>query len=178
MSSLPGGKSPNPVNFSSSKGSAAPLSTPTPGATIGGADDDFFNEDFDNITTFTPLAEGEYEAWISEVVNTFSQNGNPQLEFTFTVAEGQESAGRRQKYWLVKTPKTLWKIKQFLEALGIPEESMRGFSPKQTVGRYAIIKMGTDSYDPDRVKVLDVLPSQLYYGKTHRAGSAQVPGIG
>lgn len=165
---LPNGSNNAPTSFGGNRGSApnpaasGPATVPMPGSDV---QDDFFSSiDFDSVeegfSEIPPEQFGWYEAIIQDVTKSASKAGNPQLEINFQFAANQALSGRRMKYWLVKTSKTEWKIKQFLSNVGVPEHHYRSVNPYRDLNNlYLQVKVGTDDFN-DRVKILDFRPSQ------------------
>lgn len=175
---LPGKNNNQGPSFGGNRGSApAPASVPSggPGPSSGGASD-FFDLDFSGVETFVDVDPGWYEAYIESISQGVSSGGYPQLEITYRFASDSPHPGRRQKYWLVKTPKTVWKVKQFLEACGLDESEMNSVRLTDLIGVYHLVQMGTDDYN-DRVKVLDFRPSQTHRGEVFRPGAPASPGL-
>lgn len=132
---------------------------PLPGAAGGSALSNFFADvDFDSVESFAQMAIGQHLGQVSNVLTTFSSGGNEQLEVTFKVVGGPND-GRSTKYWVVKTPKTIWKIKQFMASLGYSDEEMKTATTEDMKGRYTIMVAGLDDYRGDgSTKILNTLP--------------------
>lgn len=80
--------------------------------------------DFSNVGTFEALPEGQYDAVIESVeLRTGKTTGNPYLNFTLTVTEG-EYEGR--KLWMTAglTEKSLWKLKDMFAIFGIEQQAL------------------------------------------------------
>lgn len=72
---------------------------------------------------FEMIAEGEYEAIISDVELTESKSsGNPMLKLTVTVRNDVKQPHKKQKLWdyLVASEKAMFKFHQVAKAVGLP----------------------------------------------------------
>jgi hypothetical protein len=76
-----------------------------------------------NNQQFTPIAEGDYEAIISEAKISTSQSGNPMITVTLTIRDDIQQQFTKRKVWdyLVDTEKAKFKFQQLAKALAIPE---------------------------------------------------------
>jgi len=88
------------------------------------------------------LPEGDYNTVIYEIKTKTSQAGNPMLEFTFQIPEGEPNAGRR--FWANYSllPNAVWKLKQTLVGLGYSAEKLAGqfdLDPEELKGTPAIV---------------------------------------
>jgi hypothetical protein len=72
---------------------------------------------------FTPIAEGEYEAIISEAKIGKSSAGNDMITVTLTIRDDVNQQFAKRKIWdyLVYTEKAMFKFQQVAKALAIPE---------------------------------------------------------
>jgi hypothetical protein len=153
----PGNKAPA---FGGKAGSAPKPGSPTlPGAGGGSALSSFFADvDFDSVESFAQLAVGQHLGQVRSVVPGYSSGGNEQLEITFGVIGGPND-GRSTKYWIVKTPKTIWKIKQFMASLGYSDEEMKSATYENMKGRYTVLQVALDDFRNDgSTRVVNTFP--------------------
>jgi hypothetical protein len=76
-----------------------------------------------NNREFTPIAEGDYEAIISEAKIGKSQSGNDMITITLTIRDDVNQQFAKRKIWdyLVYTEKAKFKLQQVAKALKIPD---------------------------------------------------------
>ena len=72
---------------------------------------------------FTPIAEGDYEAVISEAKIEKSSNGNDMIKITLTIRDDVQQQFAKRKLWdyLVDTEKAKFKFQQVAKAIQIPD---------------------------------------------------------
>lgn len=103
------------------------------------------NLDFSGIKDREPLAEGIYEVTVLEVDdNATSSKGSPMVKVTF---EEPESKNRIFENFVLQD-NTLWKIKEFLEALGleVPKGAL-DIDFRDFVGTTVTVKVIQDTYE-------------------------------
>ena len=72
---------------------------------------------------FKALPEGHYEIRIDDVQQGASSKGNPQLEFSMTIVDG-EYTDRHPKMWKSLMPNAVWSLEALAEVCGItPQET-------------------------------------------------------
>jgi len=83
--------------------------------------------DFSNVTDFKPIPEGTYDVTLSgaKVIAESKSSGQPYVELTFTVAEG-EYAGRRLFRNFSLQPQALWAFKKGMVRLGSDPDNFVG----------------------------------------------------
>lgn len=160
----PGTRRPGTPAFGGNTGSApkaGPANAPRPGGAAPGGSGlaGFFADvDFDSVETRAQLSVGQHLAEVASMISNFTSNGNPQLEVTFKVLHGV-NAGRTTKYWVVKTEKTIWKVKQFLASLGYTDEEMKTNAVANPIGRQTILVVAPDDFRADgSTRVVNTLP--------------------
>jgi len=92
--------------------------------------------------------EGDYKAKVKSA--KFGRSGEketPRLEVTYVFAEGKVK-GKEIRDDLYLTPKSLWRLRQTLEALGVkvPSKKVR-VDPQKLVGKSAAITIEDEEYD-------------------------------
>jgi hypothetical protein len=114
---------------------------------------------------FQIIAEGEYEAVISEIDVTESKSGNPMLKVTITIRNDVKQPHRKQKLWdyLVATEKAAFKLQQVAKAVGLPNG--KDFKTIEDF-RNAIL------YKPVRIKI--VHEDNTYNGETKKQARIKV----
>lgn len=70
---------------------------------------------------FDPIAEGTYEAIVTEVKIGKSSSGNDMITATLTIRDDVDQKFGKRKLWdyIVDTDKTKWKIQQVAKAIGL-----------------------------------------------------------
>lgn len=155
----PGNKAPAFGGKSGSAPKAGSTSAPMPGGGGSNALSGFFSDiDFESIESFAQLTPGMHLGRVKSAVPGYSKNGNEQLEVTFSIVGGPND-GRSTKYWLVKTPNTLWKVDQFLASLGYDKSEMRAANPTNMKDRLTVLVVALDDYRNDgSTRVINTLP--------------------
>lgn len=110
------------------------------------------NLDFSNVEdkNFDPVPADTYLVKVNNAEETVSQAGNEMINVTFEIAEG-EYAGRKIFDNFVLMEKTLWKLKQFLVAIGIDVSEAVDLDVEDLIGTAceARVKIRQDKgYDP------------------------------
>lgn len=116
--------------------------------------------------SFDPFA-GTFVVVIDEVEDKVSSNGNPQHELGLSVTdivevtEGDEEniIGRKIRDYITLTADSLWKLKQFMLAIGYGDEDLEGeieYDSSEWIGHEITVRVGIEkgrgSY-PDRPRV-------------------------
>lgn len=95
---------------------------------------------------FGALPAGKYPVYVFEHNFKESRSGNPMTVLVLKVAEGK---GKGRQFWfnLVETPKSMWKIKETLEALGydIPKKAV-SIDWDEVLGKKAIAVVTKGKY--------------------------------
>lgn len=102
--------------------------------------------DFTGVDTFTRCEEGQHVAKLSKLEDKQSQSGDDMLVGVFEVILG-ESKGSRVYENFHLTQKALWKLKSFLEAVGVKAEGKIKIDLDKLVGRQCIIEVGHEEYN-------------------------------
>jgi hypothetical protein len=114
--------------------------------------------DFTGVDTFTRCEEGQHVAKLSKLEDKQSQSGDDMLVGVFEVILG-ESKGSRVYENFHLTQKALWKLKSFLEAVGVKAEGKVKIDLDKLVGRQCIIEVGHEEYNGvTRAKIGAFLP--------------------
>jgi len=95
--------------------------------------DDDLVVDFSNVKSgFETIPKGIYSAYIFDVVKGMSANSLPKLDITFKISEG-EYKGRQLWIHPSLSPKSLWKIKKYLVAVGTTLDLSAGVKVSQII---------------------------------------------
>ena len=104
------------------------------------------NLDFSSVPSRDPLEEGLYELTVAKAEETVSSTGNPMIKVEFDVA-GLEG----RKLWdnFVLIEKTLWKVKEFFDAVGLDTEAIVEMDVAELIGSTVKAKVFQEEYNGD-----------------------------
>lgn len=107
------------------------------------------NLDFSSVPNRAALPEGVYTVQVAKVEEAVSSAGNPMIKVEFDVLEVEGS----RKLWdnFVLIDKSLWKMKEFLGALGFDTSSSLEFDIAELVGEVVQAKVIVEQYNGDDV---------------------------
>ena len=109
--------------------------------------------DFTGVESYANIPLGEHNVVVKEAVFTKAKNtGSDQLEINF-----EDANGATRKMWCSLVPQALWKVKQVLEALGIPCDGKIRLNTKTMVGKHCRISVEVDQNDTSRQIVARVM---------------------
>ena len=109
--------------------------------------------DFTDVESFIQCAEGEHIAKLKEVEEKVSSTGNDMLSVKFEVTKGS-STGATVYDNFVLTEKALWKLKSYLEVVGMKAEGKIQIDLDKLIGRACIIQVKYEEYDgKNRAKI-------------------------
>lgn len=103
------------------------------------------NLDFSSIPKREPLSAGVYTLTIENVEETVTkETGNQMLKATFVVNDTEN-----QKLFdnFVLIPKVLWKLKEFLGALGYNTDEIVDLNLEDLVGQMIVAEVVQDTYN-------------------------------
>lgn len=108
--------------------------------------DSGINLDFSGVEDkdFT-VPEGFWPAMVLSVKTVPTRKGDKQLEFTFQITERGNNYGKTCKSWIVLLPQCMWKVQQFLKALGVATTGKINLDPKELAGKACRIKVKYDA---------------------------------
>lgn len=94
------------------------------------------------------IPDADYPGTLIGLEKSVSSNGNPQWVLEWKLDGPKEYKGRTFKDWLTLTPAALWKVRECIEALGIPRDG-KGlkFKKKDAMGRRATLAIEAEEYD-------------------------------
>lgn len=109
--------------------------------------------DFTGIESYANIPLGDHAVVVKDAVFCKARNtGSDQLEINF-----EDANGATKKMWCSLVPQALWKVKQVLEALGIPCEGKIRLNTKTMIGKHCRISVEVDSNDASRQIVARVM---------------------
>lgn len=117
------------------------------------------NLDFSNVPSREALPEGIYELQVAKVEEKLSSNGNPMLKVEYDVL-GVEG---NRKVWdnYVLIDKSMWKVKELFDALGIDTSTLVEMDPQELVGQSVQAKIIQEPYeDTIQNRVKKILPAK------------------
>lgn len=104
--------------------------------------------DFTGVSSSNFIPEGIHSVMVTDASFTKASTGSPQLEVIF-----QAHDGSIRKAWFSCVPQALWKLKGFLETVGIPCEGKINLNPKSLVHKTCQITVEPDINDPSKLIV-------------------------
>lgn len=107
------------------------------------------NLDFSSVPSREPLAEGVYTLRIAKVEEAVSSTGNPMLKVEYDVLGVEGTRKLWDNYVLID--KSLWKLKELFDALGIDTSSIVEMDVQELVGMEVQAKVVQDTYNGDTV---------------------------
>lgn len=119
--------------------------------------------DFTGVESFNNIGEGTHTVKVSDALFAKAKTGSDQLEVTF-----EASDGATRKTWYNLQPQALWKVKGFLEAIGIPADGKIKLNTRSIIGKCCQIVVEPDPSDDTRlviskvVKIANSTPEVVY----------------
>ena len=111
--------------------------------------------DMTGVETYTKVSEGIHTAKVVEILQKESQGGDDMLQFAFEVTKGKDK-GNRVFEAFVLTDKALWKLKSFLQAIGMKADGKLKIDLDKLVGKVCDIEVFWDEYNGQtRAKISD-----------------------
>lgn len=101
--------------------------------------------DFSGVESYLKCAEGEHIAILKETELKTSEAGNDMISCVFEVVAGS-SAGARVFDNFVLTEKALWRLKTYLECIGIKAEGKLKLDLDKMTGKKLIIEVAHEEY--------------------------------
>ena len=126
------------------------------------------NEQINDLQNEDLLPEGDYSFTVITTEEQFSKSGNSMLKVRLKIVSAEH--GERTIYdYLVNTPKMMFKIKHFCEAIGLEEQYSKGnFSANDCIDRSGKVTIGVQKgnakpdgsgFYPDKNSVQDYVKS-------------------
>lgn len=111
--------------------------------------------DMTGVETYTKASEGIHTAKVSEIEDKVSQGGDQMLQFTFEIIKGEDK-GCKVFDNFVLTDKALWKLKSFLQAIGMKADGKLKIDLDKLIGKTCDIEVFWDEYNGQtRSKISD-----------------------
>ena len=98
--------------------------------------------DFTGVESVNYIPEGIHTVRVKDAQFSKASTGSDQLEITFETADGAT-----RKMWYNLLPQALWKVKGFLEVIGIPCEGRIKLNTKSMIGKACQITVEPDLND-------------------------------
>ena len=102
--------------------------------------------DMTGVESYSKASEGVHTAKVVDIQEKTSNGGDPMLQFAFEVTKG-DSKGCRVFESFVLTDKALWKLKQFLMAIGMKAEGKLKIDLDKLIGKMCDIEVFWDEYN-------------------------------
>jgi hypothetical protein len=102
--------------------------------------------DFTGVENYTRCEEGQHIAKLVKIEEKETQAGDDMMVATFEVTRG-ESKGARVFENFVLTEKALWKLKGYLEAVGMKAEGKVVIDFDKLLGKACIIEVAHEEYN-------------------------------
>lgn len=123
--------------------------------------------DFTGVEVNSYIPEGTHNVKVSAAEFKKAQTGSDQLQVTFQAEDGSV-----RNTWFSLLPQALWKLKGFLETIGVPCEGKIKLNTKQIEGKYCTIIVEPDQDDETKLVVSRI--SKLERGNQTVAYNAPV----
>lgn len=108
-----------------------------------------FNLNFSNIQSREPLPEGIYSTVVEKIeITPAKTSGNPMWKVTLKVTD-EEFAGRKLFTNLVLAENCLWKLKEFLAAIGVDADDAVDGDTEDLIGAECQVKVTQREYQGD-----------------------------
>lgn len=111
--------------------------------------------DMTGVETYSKASEGIHTAKVAEILEKTSQGGDDMLQFAFEIIKGEDK-GCKVFESFVLTDKALWKLKSFLQAIGMKAEGKLKIDLDKLIGKVCDIEVFWDEYNGQtRAKISD-----------------------
>lgn len=111
--------------------------------------------DFTGVESYTKASEGIHTAKVVEILEKESQGGDDMLQFAFEIIKGEDK-GCKVFESFVLTDKALWKLKAFLQAIGMKADGKIKLDLDKLIGKICDIEVFWDEYNGQtRTKISD-----------------------
>lgn len=110
--------------------------------------------DFTDVESFIRCAEGEHIAILKSVEEKVASSGNDMLSVKFEVTKGS-STGAIVYDNFVLTEKALWKLKGYLETVGMKADGKVQIDLDKLLGKACIIQVKYEEYDGKQRSTID-----------------------
>lgn len=135
-----------------------------------------FPSDGQDVSSWQPLPEGQYDVKLLSYETTVSSKGNQQIKVVGEVADG-ESSGKRCTIWYSLLVQSTWKLKKLLTVLDIPYEGTTkvSFEGDDLIDRVCRYNVRQDIYNGktnNKFDEIDVSPLDPYYNEIKGGGAS------
>lgn len=120
-----------------------------------------FDLDFTGVESYNNLGEGTHNVKVASAEFSKAGTGSDQLTLRF-----EDGNGATKMAWLSLVPQALWKVKQFLEAIGIDASGRLRLDTRSLVGKTLQIVIEQDPNDESRLIITK-------YNKVAQAAATQ-----
>ena len=111
--------------------------------------------DFTGVESYTKASEGIHTAKVAEILEKTSQGGDDMLQFKFEITKGEDK-GSAVFESFVLTDKALWKLKAFLQAIGMKADGKLKIDLDKLIGKVCDIEVFWEEYNGQtRAKISD-----------------------
>lgn len=122
--------------------------------------------DMTGVESYSKASEGIHTAKVAEILEKTSQGGDDMLQFAFEIIKGDDK-GSRVFESFVLTDKALWKLKSFLQAVGMKADGKLVLDLDKLIGKICDIEVFHEEYNGQkRAKISD-------YYKVGKGGSTE-----
>lgn len=120
--------------------------------------------DMTGVESYSKASEGIHTAKVVEILEKTSQGGDDMLQFAFEIIKGDDKGSRVFENFVL-TDKALWKLKSFLQAIGMKADGKMVLDLDKLLGKICDIEVFHDDYNGQkRAKISD-------YYKVGKGGS-------
>jgi len=111
--------------------------------------------DFSDVQSFVKCEEGTHQVKLKKVEEKVASSGNEMLSMQFEVVSGV-STGATLYDNFVLTDKALWKLKSFLEIVGMKADGRVALDTDKLVGKKCLVEVGHEEYNgKQQSRILD-----------------------
>ena len=111
--------------------------------------------DMTGVESYSKASEGIHTAKVAEILEKTSQGGDDMLQFAFEIIKGDDK-GSRVFESFVLTDKALWKLKSFLQAVGMKADGKLVLDLDKLIGKICDIEVFHEEYNGQkRAKISD-----------------------
>lgn len=111
--------------------------------------------DMTGVETYSKASEGIHTAKVAEILEKTTQGGDSMLQFAFEITKGDDK-GCKVFESFVLTDKALWKLKSFLQAIGMKADGKLKIDLDKLIGKVCDIEVFWDEYNGQtRAKISD-----------------------
>lgn len=112
------------------------------------ANNNVYELDFTGVESSNLIPEGTHLVRVSDAQFSKASTGSDQLQVTFQAADGAVRSA-----WFNLLPQALWKLKGFLEVIGVPCDGKIKLNTKAIIGKTCQITVEPDSNDATKLIV-------------------------